>query len=118
MISALDAKKRAQNSNESVQRFLEILGKEIEIQADAGKYEYVYSGGKSYDPVNVSDLIGAQYARIPEPPFWKLVKAALEAHPNNFRVQIFKSEPFIPTGLGSSGDEEPIINMRMKISWA
>lgn len=120
MITAAEAKLRAQNSKEQVGKFLEILGKEIETLAEQGKFEYEYHGGKSFDPVSTDKLYGAPYASMPVPEFWKLVEEALKAPPNYFRVKIEKSAPYIPRGgLGCMDDEpqEEQVHLSMKISW-
>lgn len=118
MISAADAKKRAQNSQERVTQFLEVLGAEIEKLADQGKFEYEYQGGKKFDPVDTVKLIAKPYQTLEVPEFWKLVETALKTYPNNYSVKIEKSAPYVPHFMGQMDDNpEPEVRLCMKIKW-
>ena len=117
MITAAEAKTRAQNSKERVTQFLEVLGAEIVKLADEGKFEYEYRGGLRYDPTDTAKLIGATFATIPTPDFWKLVAEALKSYPNNYQVKIEKSAPYTPHGLGMIDDPEEQCHLSMKIMW-
>jgi hypothetical protein len=118
MITANEAKERAQNSQESVARFLEGLGKKIEEAADAGERAYVYHGGLPYDTVDRDKLSIEAFMRFEVPRFWGLVMAALESYPNSFQVKIEKSEPYIPRGLMDDHDNGPeYVSYSMKITW-
>jgi hypothetical protein len=118
MITAKEARVRAQNSQESVVQFLEVLGKKIEESVDKGLFSYTYTGGLSGDPTDHNKLSVEAYMRFEVPQFWGLVMAALSAYPNNFHVAIEKSEPYIPRGLMDDHDQGPeYVSYSMKITW-
>jgi hypothetical protein len=118
MITAAEAKKRAQNSKEQVTKFLEVLGEEIEKQADQGLFEYEYQGGKRFDPTETVKLQAKTWETIDVPEFWKLVEAALKTYPYNYSVKIEKTAPFVPRFLGQMDDNpDPEVRLVMKIKW-
>jgi hypothetical protein len=118
MISAKDARQRAQNSKESVLQFLEVLGKKIEEAAAEGGFEYNYTGGLANDVVSTNQLSCLAYLPFEVPQFWALVMAALSAYPNSYQVKIAKSEPYVPRGLMDDHDQGPeYVSYSMKITW-
>jgi hypothetical protein len=118
MINAREARARAQMSNETVDKFIEALGKKIEEASDKGLFEYKYHGGMPYDPTKDSELSMESYLIFKMPQFWELVKVKLTSHPLNYAVNIGKSDPYVPRGLSDDQDNGPqYISYHLVISW-
>jgi hypothetical protein len=120
MITAAEARQRAQNSQESVAKFIEVLSVEIEKAADKGLFEYRYQGGLKHDPIDHGTLSIESFMTFKIPQFWELVMAALEQYPNSYKATVVKGEPYVPRGLSRNGDGEDgpqYISYFMKITW-
>lgn len=117
MITACEARNRAKLSSNAVDQFLIVLNEKIVAYADAGKFEYIYTGDLGYDPTSHGEIHLLEHARFKPPKFWLLVKERLEAAPLSYKVEIYKPRPTVYNGLGSTGDEEPMIHYGLKITW-
>jgi hypothetical protein len=119
MITAADARQRAQNSQETVAKFIEVLSVEIEKAADKGLFEYEYHGSGRHDPVDRGLLTIESFMAFKVPQFWELAMVALEKYPNNFKAVIGHSAPYVPRGLGVNFDDTgpEYVSYFMKITW-
>jgi hypothetical protein len=118
MITAQEAKELAQQSEASLNKFIDLLGLEIRKLAEDGKYEYIYTGGKTGDPTPTADIHLLEYQVFRMPKFWELVTQKLKTHPLSFRVDTYKSAPEVPRGLGVYDDNEPPrVTYGLRIRW-
>jgi hypothetical protein len=118
MITAADARKRAQMSNDAVDQFVEALGVKIEEAANKGLYEIKYHGNGQYDPTKDNEICMESFMTFKVPQFWELVIAKLKSHPLNYMAKIGHSESYFPRGLANDDGEGPeYIDYYIVISW-
>jgi hypothetical protein len=118
MISAAEARKRAQMSQEAVDKFLEELSPKIAAASDKGLFEYRYSGQSPYDPTKTDQLSMESFMTFTMPEFWKLAIAKLQAFPNNYGVTVKHDDPYVPRGLADDDGNGPeYVSYYMLISW-